>query len=61
MAGGLSLPLLLRMIMILPIVRIENEKKDGFIEINESDFDKEKHVLYKEKKKVKKRIKKEGK
>ena len=44
--------------MILPIVRIENEKKDGFIEINESDFDKEKHVLYKEKKKVKKELKK---
>ena len=40
--------------MKLPIVRIENEKKDGFIEINESDFDKEKHVLYSEKKEVKK-------
>ena len=43
--------------MKLPIVRIENEKKDGFIEINESDFDKKKHVLYKEKKEVKKELK----
>ena len=44
--------------MKLPIVRIENEKKDGFVEINESDFDKEKHVLYSEKKEVKKELKK---
>ena len=50
--------------MKLPIVRIENEKKDGFVEINESDFDKEKHVLYKEevKKELKKKVpKKKGK
>lgn len=51
--------------MILPIVRIVNEKKDGFIEINEKDFDKSKHELYKEEKKKKvvkkKRIKKEEK
>ena len=58
--------------MKLEVVRIVNEKKDGFVEINKSDFDKEKHVLYKEevikkskelKKKVikKKKIKKEDK
>jgi len=44
--------------MILPIVRIVNEKKDGFVEINESDFDKEKHVIYKEKKEEVKEFKK---
>jgi hypothetical protein len=55
--------------MKLPTVKIVNEKKDGFVEINESDFDKEKHVLWKQevkkpkelKKKVKKKIKKEEK
>lgn len=55
--------------MKLEVVKIVNEKKDGFVEINESDFDKEKHVLYKEevkkelKKKVvkKKKLKKEDK
>jgi len=54
--------------MKLPVVRIVNEKKDGFVEINEKDFDKKKHELYKEEKKKKvakkaqkKRIKKEEK
>jgi hypothetical protein len=51
--------------MKLPVIRIVNEKKDGFVEINESDFDEKKHVIYKEevvikpkelKKKVKKKI-----
>ena len=49
--------------MILPILRIKADNEDGFTEINEKDFDKSKHELYKEEKKVtkKKRIKKEDK
>jgi hypothetical protein len=34
--------------MKVPIVRIESDNGYKFVEINESDFDKEKHVLYKE-------------
>lgn len=48
--------------MKLPTVKIVNEKKDGFVEINESDFDKEKHVLWKQEvvkpKELKKKVKK---
>lgn len=29
-----------------PVVRIEYKNPDGFLEINESDFDSKKHKLY---------------
>ena len=53
--------------MKLPVIKIKADNEDGFMIINEKDFDKELHELYKkEKKKVdrkapKKRIKKEDK
>ena len=51
--------------MILKTLRIKADNEDGFMDINEKDFDKELHELYKKEKKKKvvkkKRIKKEDK
>lgn len=31
-----------------PVVRVKHDNEDGFVEINESDFDAEKHQLFDE-------------
>lgn len=35
------------MSMLVPIIRVKADNEQGFVKINESDFDKEKHKLYK--------------